>query len=144
MYEGGIAFIIAFYGCLYAGVIAVPTYPRDPQRIHRTLPRLQAIVEHASATLVLCNVELQRAAEPPCAQADRLGTLIWLPSDTLDPATPSYCLRSIEPTDVTYLQYTSGSTGTPKGVVVTYDNLAWRCQDFLSRWAYDGPSHHVS
>src|SRR4051812_27650928 len=64
LYEGGLEFITAFYGCLYAGIIAVPSYPPDPRRLHRTLPRLQAIVEDAGATVVLCTAELQRAAEP--------------------------------------------------------------------------------
>ena len=42
IYPSGLEFIAAFFGCLYAGVIAVPTYP--PQtRTKRNLSQLQVI-----------------------------------------------------------------------------------------------------
>jgi acyl-CoA synthetase (AMP-forming)/AMP-acid ligase II len=40
VYPPGLDFITAFFGCLYAGCIAVPTYP--PHR-HRKLDRFQAV-----------------------------------------------------------------------------------------------------
>src|SRR5262245_15098650 len=43
LYPPGLDFVVAFFGCLYAGVIAVPVYPPDPARLDRTLPRLRAI-----------------------------------------------------------------------------------------------------
>jgi len=55
LYPPGMDYIIAFFGCLYAGVIAVPAYPPDPNRLNRTLPRLQAIVRDANATVALTN-----------------------------------------------------------------------------------------
>lgn len=144
LYEGGIDFITAFFGCLYAGVIAVPTYPPDASRIHRTLPRLQSIVQDAGATLVLCSSELQRAAEPLCAHADGLRSLSWLPTDTLGSAASSFSGHRIRREDIAYLQYTSGSTGTPKGVIITHDNLAWACRDLLTLWPYQGDCHQIS
>src|SRR5690242_5205348 len=36
----GLDFIAAFFGCLYAGVIAVPSYPPHPARIEPTLFRI--------------------------------------------------------------------------------------------------------
>src|SRR3569832_962384 len=44
LYPPGLEYIAAFFGCLYAGVIATPAYPPDPSRLVRTLPRLRAIV----------------------------------------------------------------------------------------------------
>ncbi len=55
LFPPGIDYIIAFFGCLYAGVIAVPAYPPDPNRLNRTLPRLQAIVHDAQASMALTN-----------------------------------------------------------------------------------------
>ncbi len=55
IYPPGIEYITAFFGCLYAGVTAVPAYPPDPTRLNRTLPRLQAIARDAQASLVLTN-----------------------------------------------------------------------------------------
>src|SRR5690242_10928165 len=49
LYPPGLDYIATFFGCLYAGVIAVPAYPPDPLRLNRTVPRLQAIIENADA-----------------------------------------------------------------------------------------------
>lgn len=38
LYPPSLEYIGAFFGCLYAGVIAVPAYPPDPSRLQRTLP----------------------------------------------------------------------------------------------------------
>ena len=40
LYPPGLEYIAGFFGCLYAGVIAVPAYPPNPMRLDRTLPRL--------------------------------------------------------------------------------------------------------
>jgi len=53
LYPPGLDYISGFFGCLYAGVIAVPAYPPDPNRLNRSLPRLQAIVNDAGATVAL-------------------------------------------------------------------------------------------
>jgi len=40
LYPPGLDYLAAFFGCLYAGVVAVPAYPR---RNHRNTPRIGAI-----------------------------------------------------------------------------------------------------
>ena len=44
LYPPGLEFIAAFFGCLYAGVVAVPAYP--PRR-NRNMQRIQAIADDA-------------------------------------------------------------------------------------------------
>src|SRR2546425_10541712 len=39
LYPPGLDYVSAFFGCLYAGAVAVPAYPPDPARLNRTLPR---------------------------------------------------------------------------------------------------------
>src|SRR6266487_2643697 len=41
LYPPGLEYIAAFFGCLYAGVVAVPAYPPLP---NRPLSRLQSII----------------------------------------------------------------------------------------------------
>ena len=53
LYPFGLDYAAAFFGALYAGMVAVPVYPPDPARLHRTLPRLRAIARDAQATRVL-------------------------------------------------------------------------------------------
>ncbi len=53
LYPPGLDYIVGFFGCLYANVIAVPAYPPDPNRLNRSLPRLQAIVNDSRSTIAL-------------------------------------------------------------------------------------------
>src|SRR5262245_30756246 len=46
LYPPGLDFIAAFFGCQYAGVVAVPAYP---PRANRNIRRLMAIVADAEA-----------------------------------------------------------------------------------------------
>src|SRR6476619_3758566 len=50
LYPPGLEFISAFFGCLYAGAIAVPVYP--PRR-NRNLLRLLAIVADSESSIVM-------------------------------------------------------------------------------------------
>ena len=50
LYPPGLEYIEAFFGCLYAGVVAVPAYP---PRLNRPSPRIQAMVADAQATVAL-------------------------------------------------------------------------------------------
>ncbi|PRP93233.1 Phthiocerol/phenolphthiocerol synthesis polyketide synthase type I PpsA [Enhygromyxa salina] len=121
LYPPGLDYIVAFFGCLYAGVIAVPAYPPDPRALARTLPRLQAILADCEAELVLTNAELIAMGK---ALLDEAGALAWLASDGVDEAEAA-SWRALAPTpdDLAFLQYTSGSTDTPKGVMLTHANL---------------------
>src|SRR6185436_6607657 len=49
----GIDYVASFFGCLYAGAVAVPAYPPDPTRLDRSLPRLMAIVNDCQPLLAL-------------------------------------------------------------------------------------------
>src|SRR5262245_60215117 len=40
LFPPSLEFVGALMGCMYAGAVAVPTYPPDPGRLDRTLPRL--------------------------------------------------------------------------------------------------------
>ncbi|HEU4794556.1 MAG TPA: AMP-binding protein, partial [Pyrinomonadaceae bacterium] len=50
LFPPGVDYIAAFFGCLYAGAVAVPAYP---PRQNRNLLRLQAVVADAQATIAL-------------------------------------------------------------------------------------------
>ena len=55
LYPSGLEFVTAFFGCLYAGVIAVPVYP--PRRNHK-LSRLLSIANDARAKLALTTTSI--------------------------------------------------------------------------------------
>ncbi|MBC8121303.1 MAG: AMP-binding protein, partial [Gemmatimonadaceae bacterium] len=55
LYPPGLDFIAAFFGCLYAGVVAVPAYPPRP---NKPMPRIRAIVADSSATVALSTTQV--------------------------------------------------------------------------------------
>src|SRR3954454_4535728 len=44
LYPPGLAFLPAFFGCLYAGVTAIPAPPPEGIRLRHSVPRLRAIL----------------------------------------------------------------------------------------------------
>jgi amino acid adenylation domain-containing protein len=124
LYPPGLDYIAGFFGCLYAGVIAVPIYPPDPMRLGRTLPRLMAICQDAQATIALTTDFILGMGEMLFEQAPELRDLHWLATDTLDESTgEGWKDPGADAGTTVFLQYTSGSTSSPKGVVLSHANL---------------------
>src|ERR1700687_2046354 len=77
LYPAGLEFIAAFFGCLYAGVIAVPLPPPN----QRTLPRLRAILSDAQSSVVLTTSAILSSTEGLFMQAPELHKMRWLATD---------------------------------------------------------------
>jgi len=124
LYPPGLEYIAAFFGCLYAGVIAVPVYPPDPARLDRTLPRLQAIAKDAQVKLVLTTQSILSMAEIVFEQVTDLRSLHWIATDSIEENVKDKWKDPVlSEKTIAFLQYTSGATGVPKGVMLTHGNL---------------------
>ena len=84
-YSAGVDFIAAFWGCLCAGIVAVPVFPA---RLHRQIPRLLAIARDSEAKFVLTTSKIRRQAEDLFKRAPELKKLQWLATDDLPAAPP--------------------------------------------------------
>lgn len=124
LYPSGLEYIAAFFGCLYAGAVAVPVYPPNPARLDRTLPRLRGITLDARPTIVLTTTSVLSLAAALAAQEPAFHDLHWMATDTLDDDQGAeWRDPAVRGDTLAFLQYTSGSTSTPKGVMVSHDNL---------------------
>jgi acyl-CoA synthetase (AMP-forming)/AMP-acid ligase II len=120
LYPSGLEFIAAFFGCLYAGVVAVPVYP--PRR-NQKLSRLLSIADDARAKVALTTTSILADIETGWEGEAKLAQLKWVATDAIDADPRDFAPQSAAPDRLAFLQYTSGSTGTPKGVMVTHGNI---------------------
>jgi 8-amino-7-oxononanoate synthase/acyl carrier protein len=126
LYPQGLEFIVAWFGCLYAGVVAVPAFP--PRR-NRNMERIEAIADDCQAKLALTEHDVLDRVEDLLEEAPHLKRLHWLATDRIaDNDGAGWTPPQIDPASLAMLQYTSGSTGTPKGVMLTHANLMHNVQ----------------
>src|SRR5689334_6211052 len=125
IYPAGLEFITAFYGCLYAGVVAIPTQaPANRLKANQALARFQAIVGDARPLMVLTTTAISARLQALVDQIPELGAARWISTDSL-PSEMADQWREppINLEALAFLQYTSGSTAIPKGVMVSHRNL---------------------
>lgn len=145
IYPPGLALIAAFFGCLYAGVVAVPTYP--PESI-KYIDKLNHIFESSKPKIVLSTTEFalqfnklkllklidriplanillkQLTAKTIHSSSWNIIEFPWLTTDTItNDVGQQWRDPNINGEQIAFLQYTSGSTASPKGVILLHRNL---------------------
>jgi acyl-CoA synthetase (AMP-forming)/AMP-acid ligase II len=142
----GLAAVAGYFGCLYAGAVAVPVH-------ERLAPRLSSVVPDAQATFALAAPETPAKVK---TAADTLVALIggqplrWCDTDADAADAERWVAPDVAAGTTAMIQYTSGSTAAPNGVVLSHGNLmhnvaatspAWhRDDDTIAVWWL--PQHH--
>jgi acyl-CoA synthetase (AMP-forming)/AMP-acid ligase II len=139
-YPAGLDFLTAFFGCLYAGVIAVPAAPIERTRPDSALARrCRSIVDSAQPALLLSTTGTLAQIREETMGTSGLHALHPIATDAVDDhAADGWTAPEIDSGTIAYLQYSSGSTGTPKGVMLTHGNVLHNVAAIRSLCA-DGP-----
>src|SRR5258708_8783808 len=80
LYPPGPELIWAFFGCLYAGVVAIPAPAPRPRRGNQ---RLQAMARDAQAAVAITSTALISKREQLCGGTPELDRLARLPTEAL-------------------------------------------------------------
>jgi acyl-CoA synthetase (AMP-forming)/AMP-acid ligase II len=142
LFPPGLDFVVAFFGCLLAGVIAVPLMipRRDSTRDAST-----AILTDCSPRFAITRRDLVTVSRPDLADRFAGAGLEWLCIDWPgEPHSANIPLPGVQRGDIAFLQYTSGSTSTPKGVIVSHDNLLQNLEMIRIAFGNTPQSTHVT
>ena len=127
--------ITAFFGCVYAGGIAVPMAP-----LHRE-SNISALAMHCGATLALLDVRIDRRIKEDGVLASINRQVVdAIPLDRED----EWRAPALKGDSLALIQYTSGSTGTPKGATLSHGNIVANQRMIQSAFRHDEMSVFVS
>jgi len=145
LYPSGLDFVVALFGCLYAGVIAIPTQPPEGKRLTRAVARLGRIVEDARPRAVLTTQAIAaslREAEGGALVA-QWGSPLHAPDCESQAMAASWRKPVVGPDAIAHLQYTSGTTSAPRGTMISHRNLLVNSQFLRVGWGYTDDSVDV-
>ncbi|HEX5144892.1 MAG TPA: long-chain-fatty-acid--AMP ligase FadD32, partial [Mycobacterium sp.] len=115
-------YLVAFFGSLYAGRIAVPLFdPSEPGHVGR----LHAVLDDCHPAAILTTTEAAEGVRKffrnrPAKERPRVIAVDAVPAEVAATWEPV----DVDEQTIAYLQYTSGSTRIPTGVQITHLNLA--------------------
>lgn len=120
----GLEYVTTFFGCLYARVIAVPSFPVNLGRQRREASWFRNLVADARPLMAFTTPEAIRRAATEASEELSGEMPRYVDSNSIDDSRcDSWEDSRPNPDAIAFLQYTSGSTSTPNGVMVSHSNI---------------------
>ena len=144
LFPPGLDFVVTFFGCIYAGVTAVPAHALDPARLQRTLSRLLWMVEDCDPRLLLTTTCYWEADLAGVTAGTALANVDWRYVDSVSDDAGPWNMPDVDEDAIAVIQYTSGSIAAPKGVLVSNRNILANSEMIRDAHGYDGRQTIVS
>ncbi|HET9283517.1 MAG TPA: fatty acyl-AMP ligase [Candidatus Angelobacter sp.] len=145
LHQPGLHFVTAFYGCLYAGAIAVTTYPVHRGRLKQALPKICSLLKDSECGTVLTTEEMAASFAEAWEEVIDERCPLVIASDTLRASgAEKWHAPAVGRDSVAFLQYTSGSTSSPRGVAVTHGNMLHNSELIARGFESDSRSMGIS
>ena len=104
IFEGGLEPVIGFFGCLYAGVIALPLPAPNRGRAHRYGPRFAAVIKNAGARYIVTTSDLFREIDDALKGHPEADSIEWILLDEVDIGkADDWREEDLKPDEVAYL-----------------------------------------
>ena len=130
LYPPGLEYISALFGCLYAGVIAVPLASAGTGRSERWLSIFRSVIHNSEPLACLTTADYKIKLEKMFGSAPDLKSIKYLTAEELNAhSAREWRPQALNGQTIAYLQYTSGSTSDPRGVIITHDNVLHNIED---------------
>ena len=127
----GLDYMVAFYGALYAGAIAVPLFdPTEPGHAGR----LHTVLDDCTPSVILTTADSAEGVRKffhhhrSAKERPRVIAVDAIPDEVAQTWQPP----PADPDAIAYLQYTSGSTRAPAGVQITHRAVATNLAQLLT------------
>lgn len=145
LHQPGVEFIAAFYGCLYAGAIAVTTYPSHRGRLKQALPKICNLLKDAECSTILTTSDMAEAFSSAWKEVIGQRAPLVIASDEISSGdAEKWHAPAVGRDTVAFLQYTSGSTSMPRGVAVTHGNMLHNSELIAKGFESDSRSMGIS
>ncbi len=148
VFPPGLSFVEAFFGCLFAGMVAVPLALPS---VRRAAEGIALAAADAQAAAILSSGRYCDHGRQSFGLGETAMRLDWIATDSIEDSwVPDWRVPRITTDDPGLLQYTSGSTSRPRGVVISHCNMIANAQLIQKRFGTNGdtrgaiwlPLHH--